>query len=527
MTAQVPLRSRRAESTPSTNLLHRGYNPRIRGERASLNTKAVMSERNHTNRWLVLVIVCVAQFMVVLDATIVNVALPSIQHGLHFSASSLQWIVNAYTLVFGGFLLLGGRAADLFGRQLLFIAGVVVFTSASLLNGLATTSQVLIGGRALQGLGAALVSPAALSIVTTTFAEGRERTRALGVWSAIAAGGGAVGLVVGGFLTGALSWRWVFFINLPIGIAAVLLAWRFVPNSRAEERPETVDVAGAVTVTAGLLVLVYDIVKAQQYGWTSGRTLGLAALAVGLLTAFVLIEHRSRAPLIRLGIFRIRSLTASNGAMLFVVSGLFAMFYFASLYVQDVLGYSPLKAGLAFLPVTAGIVIGAGLSQTAIKVMSARHVPLIGVALAAGGLFLLGRVPTHGIYLSDLLPGLLLMSIGMGLVFVPLTLIATTNIGPEDAGLASGLLNTTQQVGGALGLAILSTLATSRTNHVVNGFGSVASVAEKTAAQVDGYRLAFTAGAFLMLAAGIVVLGLLRRADVATIDAEEAVTAPV
>jgi EmrB/QacA subfamily drug resistance transporter len=486
-----------------------------------------MTAERHTNRWLVLVIVCVAQFMVVLDATIVNVALPSIQHGLHFSPASLQWTVNAYTLVFGGFLLLGGRAADLFGRQLLFIAGVVIFTGASLLNGLATTSSVLIGGRALQGLGAALVSPAALSIVTTTFAEGRERTRALGVWSAIAAGGGAVGLVVGGLLTDTLSWRWVFFINLPIGVAAVVLAWRFVPNSRAAERPENVDVAGAVSVTAGLLVLVYDIVKAQEYGWTSGRTLGLAALALALLAAFVAIEHRSRAPLIRLGIFRIRSLTASNGAMLFVMSGLFAMFYFASLYVQEVLGYSPLKAGLAFLPVTFGIVIGAGLSQAAIKAMSARRVPLIGVALAAGGLFLLGRVPTHGAYLPDLLPGLMLISIGMGLVFVPLTLVATTNIASEDAGLASGLLNTTQQVGGALGLAVLSTLATSRTNSTVSGFGTVASVAEKTTAQVDGYQLAFTTGAFLMLAAAVLVLGLLRKADVATIDADESITAPV
>jgi EmrB/QacA subfamily drug resistance transporter len=486
-----------------------------------------MTDKANTNRWLVLVIVCVAQFMVVLDATIVNVALPSIQRDLHFSASSLQWIVNAYTLVFGGFLLLGGRAADLFGRQLLFIIGVVVFTAASLLNGLATSSNVLIGGRALQGLGAALVSPAALSIVTTTFAEGRERTRALGVWSAIAAGGGAVGLVVGGFLTETLSWRWIFFVNLPIGIGAVLLAVRYVANSRAEQRPETVDVAGGVTVTAGLLVLVYDIVKAEQYGWTSGRTLGLGALAVALLAAFVVIELRSRAPLIRLDIFRTRSLTASNGAMLLVGAGLFGVFYFASLYVQDVLGYSPLKAGLAFLPVTAGIVIGAGLSQTAIRVMSARRVPLIGVVLAAGGLFLLGRVPTHGTYLEHLLPGLLLMSIGLGLTFVPLTLIATTNIAAGDAGLASGLLNTTQQVGGALGLAVLSTLATSRTNNVVNGFGHPASIVEKTSAQVDGYQLAFTAAAFLMIAAGILVLGLLRRADVATIDAEEAITVPV
>src|SRR5437870_11810137 len=247
-----------------------------------------------------LVLVCVAQFMVILDATIVNVALPSIQHGLHFSASSLQWIVNAYTLVFGGFLLLGGRAADLFGRQLIFVTGVAIFTGASLLNGLATTSGVLIGGRALQGLGAALVSPAALSVLTTTFAEGRERTRALGVWSAIAAGGGAVGLVLGGLLTDTLSWRWAFFINLPIGIAAALLSLRYVPNTRAERRPETVDLGGAISVTAGLLVLVFGIVKAQEYGWTSARTLGTGALAVTLLTAFVVIELRSKEPLIRL-----------------------------------------------------------------------------------------------------------------------------------------------------------------------------------------------------------------------------------
>jgi len=404
---------------------------------------------NSVNRWLVLVLVCVAQFMVVLDATIVNVALPSIQRGLHFSPVSLQWIVNAYTLVFGGFLLLGGRAADLLGRQRLFIAGIAVFTVASLMNGIAPSSSVLIGGRALQGLGAALVSPAALSIVMTTFAEGRERTRALGIWSAIAAGGGAVGLVLGGLLTDTLSWRWVFFINLPIGIAAALLSLRYVPNTRAERRPETVDLGGAISVTAGLLVLVFGIVKAQEYGWTSARTLGTGALAVTLLTAFVVIELRSKEPLIRLGIFRIRSLTSANVSMLFVVSGLFAMFYFASLYVQEILGYSPLKAGVAFLPITAGIVIGAGVSQQLIRQIGVRSVPLIGLAMSSAGLFLLGRLPTHGSYAPDLLPGLMLMSIGMGLTFVPVTLIATTNIEPSDAGLASGLFNTSQQVGGA------------------------------------------------------------------------------
>ena len=456
------------------NFLHRGYTANTNAAPVVETVSRQMTDRTQTNRWLVLVIVCVAQFMVVLDATIVNVALPSIQSDLHFSASSLQWIVNAYTLVFGGFLLLGGRAADLFGRQLLFVTGVIVFTAASLLNGLASTSNVLIGGRALQGLGAALVSPAALSIVTTTFAEGRERTKALGVWSAIAAGGGAVGLVVGGFLTEVLSWRWVFFIDLPIGIAAVILALRYVHNSRAEERPETVDVAGAVTVTAGLLVLVYDIVKAQQYGWTSGRTLGLGALALLFLAAFVVIESRSRAPLIRLDIFRVRSLTASNTAMLFVMSGLFAMFYFASLYVQDVLGYGPLKAGLAFLPVAAGIVIGAGLSQVAIKAMSARHVPLIGVVLAAGGLFLLARIPrTAPISRICCRPPPLVGRHGARLRAADAD--RDDEHRAERAGLASGLLNTTQQVGGGLGLAVLSTLATSRTDHVVDSFGHVAS----------------------------------------------------
>ena len=274
----------------------------------------VPGTRSQTNRWVVLVLVCIAQFMVILDATIVNVALPSIQHGLHFSASSLQWIVNAYTLIFGGFLLLGGRASDLLGRQRLFVAGIVVFTGASLLNAVATSSGMLIGGRALQGLGAALVSPAALSIITTTFEEGAERTKALGVWSAIAAGGGAVGLVLGGLLTETLSWRWVFFINLPIGIAAALLSLRLIPNSKAEDEPDTADVAGAVTVTGGLLVLVYGIVKAPAYGWASGRTIGLGVAALVLLAAFVVIELRSKAPLIRLGLLRLRSLSASNVA---------------------------------------------------------------------------------------------------------------------------------------------------------------------------------------------------------------------
>ena len=478
--------------------------------------------RPHVNRWFVLVLVCVAQFMVVLDATIVNVALPSIQHGLGFSASSLQWVVNAYTLVFGGFLLLGGRASDLLGRQRLFIAGLLVFTLASLLNGVATSSGMLIAGRGLQGLGAALVSPAALAIVTTTFAEGRERTRALGIWSAIAAGGGAVGLALGGLLTDTLSWRWVFFINLPIGLVAALLALRYVANTRAQERPATADVAGATTVTAGLLVLVYAIVKTQDYGWGSWQTLGLAALAVALLAVFVAVELRSRAPLIRLGILRVRSLTSANGAMLLIAAGLFGMFFFAGLYLQEILGYSPLKAGIAFLPVTAGIVVGAGLAQQGIRRFGVRPVSLVGMAIAAVGLFLLSGVPTNGTYLTDLLPGLGLMSIGMGLTFVPVTLIATTNIEAEDAGLASGLFNTAQQIGGAIGLAVLSTIAASRTSSVLVPH---ASAAEKVSAVVDGYQLAFATSAGLVVAAIVVILFLVRRRDVARINTEQPVTA--
>jgi EmrB/QacA subfamily drug resistance transporter len=467
------------------------------------------------NRWFILVLVCVAQFMVVLDATIVNVALPSIQHSLDFSPTSLQWIVNVYTLFFGGFLLLGGRASDLLGRQWLFMSGLAVFTGASLLNGLATSSGLLIGGRALQGLGAALVSPAALSIVTTTFAEGKERTQALGIWSAIAAGGGAVGLLLGGLLTTELSWRWVFFINLPIGAVTFLLAARYIHNTRADDRPETADVLGATTVTAGLLVLVYDIVKAQQFGWTSARTLGLFVVAAALLVTFVIVERRSKAPLIRLDIFRVRSLVSSNLAMLFVMSGLFSMFYFASLYVQEILGWSPLKAGAAFLPVTVGIVVGAGLAQPAVRVLGVRVVPVIGIALAALGLVLLSGIPTHGTYLANLLPGLAVMSVGMGLTFVPVTLLATTGIAPEDAGLASGIFNTSQQIGGALGLAVLSSLAASRTSSV--------HTATHAAALVDGYKFAFLVGAGLMATAIVVIVGLIRRQHVATITADEPV----
>jgi EmrB/QacA subfamily drug resistance transporter len=472
------------------------------------------------NKWLILALVAVAQFMVVLDATIVNVALPSIQNGLHFSQASLQWVINGYTLLFGGFLLLGGRAADLFGRKRLFLIGIAVFSAASLLNGLASSAGILVAGRALQGLGAALVSPAALSIITTTFAEGTERTRALGVWSAISAGGGAFGLLAGGALTQALSWPWIFFVNVPIGVAALVFAARYLPESRSEVR-QRIDVAGAVSVTAGLVVLVYAIVKAEAWGFGSVRTLGLGAVAAALLAGFVAIERRSRAPLIRLDIFRIRSLRSANAVMLLVVSGMFAMFFFVSIFVQEVLGYSPLKTGVAFLPMTGGIIVGAAVAQMLISRIGVRTVALIGMSLASVGLLLLGGLPVAASYATNLLPSLVIISVGLGLTFAPITLMATTNVEASDAGLASGLLNTSQQIGGALGLAVLSTLAASHTSSVLAGLGHTPSPGDRTSALVDGFHTAFLTGGGLMAAGVILLAAMLRNRDVARINVTE------
>jgi EmrB/QacA subfamily drug resistance transporter len=474
-------------------------------------------ESRRVNPWLVLVIVGLAQFMVILDATIVNVALPSIQRGLHFSPESLQWIVNAYTLAFGGFLMLGGRAADLFGRRRLFILGIVLFTGASLLNGLAGSAGILVAGRALQGLGGALVSPAALSVLTTTFKEGRERTAALSVWSAVAVGGGAIGLLLGGVLTSAFSWQWVFFVNVPVGVIAILLALRYVPESRVETA-RGFDIAGAVSVTAGLGLLVYALVNAQTAGWVSVTTFGLLAIAAALLVSFVVLESRLRHPLVRLGIFRMRSITGSNAAMLLVAAGMFALFFFASIYVQEVLGYSALRAGLAFLPVTLGIIVGAGLSQQLIRRVGVRAVGLVGMCIAAVGLVMLSRIPVAGTYLGDLLPGLMIMAIGMGLTFVPITLIATTNVEEHDAGLASGLLNTSQQLGGAIGLAVLATLAANTTSNTLSKLGHAPSAAAQVAALVDGFHVAFLVGAFLMLGGAAVLAATVRRSDVSKID---------
>jgi EmrB/QacA subfamily drug resistance transporter len=482
-----------------------------------------MPQPAHTeegNRWVTLVLVCLAQFMVILDATIVNVALPTIQRDLHFSETDLQWVINGYTLTFGGFLLLGGRAGDLLGRKRIFIAGTLLFSFASLLNGLATSSTELVIFRGLQGLGGALVSPTALSIITTTFEEGPDRTKALGVWGAIAAGGAAFGLLLGGILVETLSWEWIFFVNVPVGIVTVLLSARLIKESRAEGAG-SFDVLGAVLVTAGLIVLVYAIVKAEDYGWGSGRTLGLGAVALALLAAFVWVEARTAGPLVRLSIFRIRSLSVANFVLLLVAGGLFALFFFATLYVQQILGFKPLKAGLAFLPVTAGIVVGSGTAQFFVRKIGVRLNTIGGMVCAAAGLFLLSGVPVDGSYASDLLPGLLLMAFGMGNTFVPITLIATTNVEPRDAGLASGLFNTSQQIGGALGLAVLSTLAADKTTSWLQDLGHAPSPGERAAGLVEGFQVAFTSAAILVAFGAVLLALLLRARDVENVNPEQ------
>jgi EmrB/QacA subfamily drug resistance transporter len=463
--------------------------------------------RHSTNPWVVLVIICLAQFMVILDATIVNVALPHIQASLGFTEASLQWVINAYTLVFAGFLLLGGRAGDLLGRKRLFLVGLVIFTTASLLDGISTSSGMLIGFRALQGLGAALISPAALSIISTTFAEGKERARALGVWAAIAIGGSAVGLVLGGALTQSFSWRWIFFVNVPVGILTFLAALRLVPESKDEHAHQGYDLAGAVTVTGGLMVLVYGLVRSASHGWGSAQTVVSFVVAFVLLAAFVAIEQRSAEPLVRLSIFRVRSLLTANVAMFLAFSGMFAMFFFNSLYIQKVLGFGPLKAGISFLPFTAGVMLSAGLASSFAPRLGVRPVAAAGMVLTVVGMILFARMPVDGSYATDVLPGMIIGSLGMGAIFMPLTLVATTGLEDEDQGLASGLFNTSQQVGGALGLAILTTIAAGHT------------AGSSPAAQVHGFHYAFAGAGVLVALSLVVMLSLLRKHHVARIEA--------
>jgi len=491
-----------------------------------MTSPAVTQERAPANRWLVLVLVCFGEFMIVLDATIPNVALPSIQEDLALSNADLRWVVNGYTLLFGGFLLLGGRPADLVGRKRLFLAGLVLFSAASLLCGLATDATTLIVARALQGLGAALLSPAALSIITTTFAEGPERTKALGVWGAIAAGGGAFGLLLGGVLTESLSWEWIFFVNVPIGLVAFVASSRWVPESRLATLTGGFDLPGAVLATAGLVLLTFAIVRSEAWGFGDARTLGLAVAALALLAGFLAVERRHRAPLVRLGIFRVRSLAAANASMLLVAGGLFAFFFFGSLYLQQVKGYGALDTGVAFLPMTAGIVIGSGLASVLIRRFGVKPVLVGGLMAAAAGMLWITTLTPESSYAGGLLPGLALIALGMGNTFVPLTLTATTNLEADDQGLASGLFTTAQQVGGALGLAILSTVATDTTSSRLAEAGGQVAPAVRADALVDGFTSAFTVGAGLMVAGALLATFWLRTRDVAEVDVRDALAVP-
>ena len=458
-------------------------------------------------RWLALVLLAAAQFVVVLDASIVNVALPSIGESLSFSQDDLSWVINAYTLTFGGFLLLGGRMADLLGRRRMFIAGLIVFAGASLAGGLAQSDVWLIAARAVQGLGAALLSPAALSLVTVLFAEGAERNKAMGVWGAVAGSGGAAGVLLGGMLTEWAGWEWVLYVNVPIGIAAALLSPRLLPESRAEGARHF-DVAGAVSVTLGLSLLVYSLVNANQAGWASAETLILLAVAAVLLVGFVAIERRTKAPLVPFpGIFRHRSITGINVTALLIAMALFSMFFFISLYMQQVLGYDALEAGLAYLPLAFGIIVSAGIASQLVTRFGVKPVLVTGLLLTAVGLLWFSQISVGGNYVGDILFPSLLAAFGLGFAFVPMTIAAVAGVEPHEAGLASGLINTSQQVGGALGLAVLAAIANSRRESLTE-----AGTAMPTAL-TEGFQLALTVGAGFAVVGAILALLLVGNGD--------------
>jgi EmrB/QacA subfamily drug resistance transporter len=449
-------------------------------------------------KWLALALLAAAQFVVVLDAAIVNVALPSIGTDLDFSQGDLSWVVNAYTLFFGGFLLLGGRMADLIGRRRMFTYGLILFAIASLAGGLASSPGMLIAARAVQGLGAALLSPAALSLVTVMFTEGSERNKAMGVWGAVAGSGGAAGVLLGGILTEYAGWEWVLWVNVPIGIAAAVLAPRLLPESR-NEGTRNFDVAGAVSVTAGLSLFVYAMVDANDAGWLSGQTLGLVAVSLALIAAFAAIELRSKAPLVPFSIFRRRTIVGVNVVGLLVAMSLFSMFFFISLYMQQVLGYSAIKSGLSYLPLAGGIIVSAGIASGLVTRFGFKPILTTGLVLTAIALVWFAQVDVGGSYLGDILFPSLIAAVGLGFAFVPMTIAAVAGVEPHETGLASGLINTSQQVGGALGLAILAAIANSRTDSLMADAGGAATALPNALTQ--GFQTAF------MVGAGFAVLG--------------------
>jgi EmrB/QacA subfamily drug resistance transporter len=458
-----------------------------------------MTTMDARTRWIALIVLCMGDLMIVLDTTIVNVALPSIRADLGFSEASLAWVVNAYLLTFGGFLLLGGRLGDLFGQRRLFLAGISLFTVASAACGLATSQHVLEAARAVQGVGGAVVSAVAFSLIMVLFTEPAERAKAMGVFGFVMAGGGSLGVLVGGVLTDSFNWHWIFLVNLPIGVLVTVLSLRLLPASHGAAATGRVDVAGAVTVTASLMLAVYAIVNGNQTGWSSGQTLGLLGGAVALLALFLTIEARVRSPLMPLGIFRSRNVSTANVVGVLWSAAMFAWFFLSALYLQLVLGYSPLQVGLAFLP--ANLIMGAfsiGLSAKLVMRYGVKRPLATGLLLAAAGLVLFARAPVDGSFLVDVLPGMILLGFGAGMAFNPLLLAAMSDVEPSESGLASGVVNTAFMMGGALGLAVLASLAASRTSSLTaSGHSAVASLN-------GGYHVALLLGAVFAAAAALV-----------------------
>jgi EmrB/QacA subfamily drug resistance transporter len=473
-------------------------------------------------RWLALFILCLGDLMIVLDVTIVGVALPSIRADLGFSEESLAWVVNAYLITFGGFLLLGGRLGDLFGHRTLFLAGVTLFTAASAVCGFADSQGVLIGARAVQGFGGAVVSAVALSLMMTLFTEPAERAKAMGIFGFVASGGGSLGVLLGGILTDALDWHWIFLVNVPVGVLVVVLTMVVIPGARVDAASQRLDVAGAVTVTAALVIAVYAIVKGNETGWLTGRTLGLLAASVVLLAIFLVIEARVRSPLVPLRLFRLRSLAVSNAIGVLWAGAMFAWFFLSALYLQLVLGYTPLQVGFAFLP--GNLVMGAmsiGLSAKLVLRFGIRPPLTVGLLFASLGLLLLARAPVDGNFTTDVLPSMILLGLGAGMAFNPLLLAAMGDVEPTEAGLASGLVNTSFMMGGALGLAVLASLAASWTDSLL------ADGESQAAALTGGYHVAFLIGAiFAAVAASLGALLLRPEPTEAAKELEGAVGEP-
>ena len=456
-------------------------------------------------RWLALIVLCLGDLMIVLDSTIVNVALPSIRADLAFTETSLVWVVNAYLLTFGGFLLLGGRLGDLYGHRRLFLAGIALFTLASLGCGLSTTQGMLIAARAIQGIAGAVVSSVALSLIMLLFTEAAERAKAMGVFGFVMAGGGSLGVLLGGVLTDALDWHWIFLVNLPIGVAVLVLCLALVPAGAGRSAGARLDIAGAVTVTLSLMLAVYAIVNGNEAGWVSMQTLGLLGAAILLLALFLAIESRVASPLMPLGLFRLRNLATANVVGVLWAAAMFAWFFLSALYLQLVLGYSPMEVGLAFLP--ANLIMGAlslGWSAKLVTRFGIRAPLALGLVLAAAGLALFARAPADGAFLIDVLPGMILLGFGAGIAFNPVLLAAMGDVEPSEAGLASGIVNTAFMMGGALGLAILASLAAARTSALA------AAGAATPAALNGGYHVAFILGAAFALAASLIGAALLR-----------------